>query len=634
MTDQDLRGKSTIKGIGGSLSVRILLVTLIFLVLPLLFLSVMMYLHQFDTKKRDNFFALNLIADEKIAEVNHVVDDAINILDLTNQLVLSQNPDGSYTQSKEVISDTFKRTSVREGLIEMFYCHIYPNGTYISEATSRASDLGRDFAPLFKPYDLTKRPYFFFSKPIPGTQDFEFYVAKPIYSLKTGKLKGVLTAIFSANYLVEILDTTGRFSYPVSVSVINESGTIISSTRADFKGLKVEQASGEKMPHKIGQKTPIVLVPDMGNFKFQFEKQSRIGVLVNLEAEHIYLFLETSSEVNIINIKRYFLMISAFIFSILFIGGGGTLWFTFRISKPLRQLCYVMQDVSEGNLSARFLPDKMGFEINIVGELFNKMVNSMLHHMSQVKNEKVQREMLAKELKIGQEIQTSLLPDVLPELEGLDISSGFLSAKEVGGDFFDYIIRDKTGELMFTVADTSGKGIFACFYALVLRSLLRSFGKSSQNLAEAVKETNNLFCLDTGDSGVFVTLWTAFLNPKSNKLVYTSCGHFPTILKKANGELLELSTNGIALGVIDINEVETKEIQLDKGDTLVLYTDGVVETHDTKMTMYGVERLVNLLKDDHSPRAEDIVHKILDDVKAFQENAHQHDDITVLVLKL
>ncbi|MCH9614463.1 MAG: hypothetical protein SP1CHLAM54_15770 [Chlamydiia bacterium] len=634
MTDQDFRGKSAIKGIGGSLAVRILLVTLIFLVFPLLFLSVMMYMHDFDTKKRDNFFALNLIADEKMQEINHVVYDAGNILNITHDIILSQNPKGDYRNSLTEINLAFKRIAERNGLIEMFYSHLWPNGQFVCETSSNSASLGKNTTKLFSKLQLTKKDNFFFYQEAPDRKSYEFYIAKPIYSNHTGKLKGVLTLIFSASYLAELLESTGRFSFPISSSILNKDGKVMASTRPDFFGLSVIQQTSEKKPPTVKGKHPIVLVPDTGNFKFEFDKEASIAVILDLEEQNIFLFIETSANINFINIQRYFLLISAFIFSILIIGGGGTLWFTFRISKPLRQLCYVMEDVAEGNLSARFIPDKMGFEINIVGERFNRMVNSLLHNMSQVKNEKVAREMLAKELKIGQEIQTSLLPVELPEFEGVEISSGFMSAKEVGGDFFDYIVREKTGELMFTVADTSGKGVFACLYSLVLRSLLRSFGKSEQNLALAVKETNNLFCSDTRDSGVFVTLWTAFFHPETGKLTYTSAGHFPAILKKASGELIELTTSGIALGVIHLDEVETGEITLEKGDTLILFTDGVVEAHDAKLNLFGMDRLKTLLENDHSPKGADIVQKILDEVKAFAENTHQHDDITILTLKI
>lgn len=634
MTDQDFRGKSAIRGIGGSLAVRVLLVTLIFLVLPLLFLSVMMYLHDYNTKKQDNFFALNLIADEKMQEINHIIYNAGNILSITHDVVLYQNPDGTGRSSDAKINRAFKEIAERNGLIDIFYSPLSSNGQFICENSSNPNHIGKNITSLFADLPLNKKPYFFFYKESLDKKSYEFYIVKPIYSTDTGKLKATFSLSFSATYLAELLESTGRFSFPISCSILNKEGEVIATTRPAFFGLKVAEQNALQDTPSLKKEHPIVLVPDAGNFSFEFDKESYVAVILDLEEQDIFLFIETSANVNFINIQRYFLLISAFIFSILIIGGGGTLWFTFRISKPLRQLCFVMEDVAEGNLSARFIPDQMGFEINILGERFNRMVNSLLHNMSQVKNEKVAREMLAKELKIGQEIQTSLLPVELPEFEGVEISSGFMSAKEVGGDFFDYIVREKTDELMFTIADTSGKGVFACLYSLVLRSLLRSSGKSAQNLAQAIKEANNLFCADTRDSGVFVTLWTAFFQPKTGKLTYSSAGHFPAFLKKASGEIVELTTPGIALGVVHLDEVETGEITLEKGDTLILYTDGVVEAHDPKLNLFGTDRLKTLLQNDHSPKGSDIVQKILDEVKAFAENARQHDDITILILKI
>jgi len=320
------------------------------------------------------------------------------------------------------------------------------------------------------------------------------------------------------------------------------------------------------------------------------------------------------------------------IFLIIFIlFGVAAIWISRRMAKPLKALSHVMARVREGDLTSRFQKDRMGFEINALGSQFNQMLDAFAHHMESAKKERAAKELFESELEIGYQIQKSLLPPQVPLFEGLDIAAGFLSAKEVAGDFYDLYEQD--GKLFIAIADAAGKGVSACLYSLCVRSFLRSFTAASLDLAEIVKKTNQLFCLDTKDSGVFVTAWVGIYDPLTSMLQYSSCGHCPPLLKKEDQTLLELKTSGTALGVIDFHTVETATVPFREGDTLLLYTDGVREAHNSSGKLFGKARLLELFRASKAPRAQSLLDTLMKEVAHFATGAPQHDDLTLLVIR-
>ncbi len=317
---------------------------------------------------------------------------------------------------------------------------------------------------------------------------------------------------------------------------------------------------------------------------------------------------------------------------ILTVGGLGTLWLIMKMSRPLSQLAYVMEGVGNQDISLRYTSDPFGFEINNLGKSFNYMLDSLLCHMEEAKNERIHRERLSKELEIGHTIQQELLPGQLPTMQGIKMAGRFVSAKEVAGDFYDlYPLSEST--LFFAIADGSDKGISACLYSLIARSMLRTHAENGTPLEKIVKQTNNLFCHDTKDSGNFVTAWVGILNSHSGELTYASAGHMPAICIRADGSLEELTTKGIALGVIEIEQVEVKTLTLPKGSQLLLYTDGVLDTQNKKGELFGKSRLVDYLKSTSNFEPELLVSGLLEAIGEFNFGSEPYDDLTLLCVK-
>lgn len=336
-------------------------------------------------------------------------------------------------------------------------------------------------------------------------------------------------------------------------------------------------------------------------------------------------------EIRGLHLQSYYLRFAALCFFVGGVGGGAVFLFTKRISKPLFNLCKTMERVSEGAAHARYTPDWMGFEINALGIQFNHTLDGLLRHAEAAEREKLHRERLAKELSIGHEIQSSLLPTHVPGMAGLDIGSGYFASKEVNGDFYD-LFKLPNGHLLIAVCDTAGKGISACLFALGLRSIIRALASTVADLSELVRQANDLYFIDAQHASMFSTLWIGCLDPVSKKLTYCTLGHPPGLLVRG-AQLEELWTEGIAIGAQKVDLIPTKEIQMQEADLLILYTDGIVEAHNLENQLYGKNRLNEQLITKQKDTAQQLVDRVIEDVRHFAAGAPQHDDMTLLVIR-
>lgn len=329
-------------------------------------------------------------------------------------------------------------------------------------------------------------------------------------------------------------------------------------------------------------------------------------------------------------IGYYSLSVMTLVLLIGIVGGGAAYLFTRRISRPFEALCQTMERVSEGGIHVRYKPDEMGFEINALGKQFNETLDELLRRTEEAEKVKIERERLAQELRIGREIQLSMLPASLPKYPGLDLAPGYLAALEVSGDFYDLFPIDNE-RLLFVVADSAGKGIPACLYSLGFRSALRSFAVTGASLSEIVSQANDLLLLDTGDSGFFITAWIGLYDSKTGKLEYCSQGHPPALLRH-DGKLRELSTQGISFGVQEFDRSPIEEIHLRKGDFLLLYTDGVIEAHNPDRRLFSLQRLKDIILASKKNTSAEFVEELLGEIQQFAQSQPQYDDITLAMM--
>jgi len=235
------------------------------------------------------------------------------------------------------------------------------------------------------------------------------------------------------------------------------------------------------------------------------------------------------------------------------------------------------------------------------------------------------------DLNISREIQQAILPKVFPPFpheSSFDIYASMVAANEVGGDFYDFFMIDDQ-RLGFVIGDVSGKGISAAIFMAVSRTLIRATGLKGDSVSECMEYVNNLLCTESVSS-MFVTVFYGILNTQTGEIDYVNAGHNPPYILSANGIKQVEMTNGLALGVLNDFSFQSKQIQLKKGDQLLLYTDGVVEAFDLGETAYGEEKFENFLHQSLNLPVETILKKLFADVADFVNGAPQSDDITLL----
>ena len=256
----------------------------------------------------------------------------------------------------------------------------------------------------------------------------------------------------------------------------------------------------------------------------------------------------------------------------------------------------------------------------------------IIKHAMTVRDELVA---VQRDLSTATRIQQSLLPKTFPPFPHrpeIDLYAEMITAKQVGGDFYDCYFIDEE-RLAFTVGDVSGKGIPAAIYMAVSRTLLKAIAHQVVNPGEVLRKLNTLL-IPESESATFVTVFFGVLNIRSGELQYSNGAHNAPFLLRAGGGIEELPlTEGSILGKIPHLDFDTRRVKLQKGDTLFLYTDGVSEAMDPESNQYGDDRLKGYLASTNGSSIEELVKNNLADVKKHTRDALQSDDITVLALR-
>ncbi|MDP2961080.1 MAG: SpoIIE family protein phosphatase [candidate division Zixibacteria bacterium] len=238
---------------------------------------------------------------------------------------------------------------------------------------------------------------------------------------------------------------------------------------------------------------------------------------------------------------------------------------------------------------------------------------------------------LEEDLRTARFIQQSLLPKSNPIIEGIEIFGLSISARQVGGDYYDFIQIDDS-HLGIAIADVSGKGTSAALLMANLQASLRGQALINRSVKDTVTKTNFMLSKFM-DMGKFITLFYGILDLQAKTFTYTNAGHnFPFLLDRV-GNLKNLEKGGIILGISDNSVYEEDTVQLKSGDLILLYTDGITEATNEKEEMFEEERLLRLLKDNQEISAQNLSQKIVDDVLSFQGTQPQGDDITLVLVK-
>ena len=246
----------------------------------------------------------------------------------------------------------------------------------------------------------------------------------------------------------------------------------------------------------------------------------------------------------------------------------------------------------------------------------------------------VEQQRMAETLKLAHEIQMSMVPKrfpPFPQRTDFDLYAVIEPAREVGGDFYDFLLLDED-HLGVAIGDVSGKGIPAALFMSVTKTLLRVIASKLRHPGAVLAELNKELCRDN-DAGMFVTLFYGLFHLRTGELEYSSGGHNPPYVLLQNGAVEALpQTGGRALGVLEDVAYRAKQLTLRAGDGLFLYTDGVTEAMDSASNLFSEQRLQAVLQQAHTLSPTEVMQRVISAVKQFTRGAEQSDDITALAL--
>ena len=372
---------------------------------------------------------------------------------------------------------------------------------------------------------------------------------------------------------------------------------------------------------------------------------SAIKPLKNSSGETIAVLAADIDMLDVINTKKsYVLYVSV---------GGIILTLIFVIIQMLMLNKRVVHPIEKLNVAAKqyvnqmndmVKPEELSFnmvkinshdEIECLTDSVFTLSDSVKKYMTDIITMSKEKERIGAELNVATEIQSSYLPSLFPpfpDRHEFDIFATMCPAKEVGGDFYDFFFIDYD-HLALVIADVSGKGVGAAMFMMISKTFLNGQAHIGNSPAEILQEVNNRLC-ESNKAEMFVTVWLGILDIKTGKITASNGGHEYPFIQRAGGEYeLFKDKHGLALGAYPGVKYSEYEIQLNKGDAIFVYTDGVAEATDAENELFGTDRALEALN--RSPEV-DMKQAIVNEreaIDAFVKEAPQFDDITMLALR-
>ena len=248
-----------------------------------------------------------------------------------------------------------------------------------------------------------------------------------------------------------------------------------------------------------------------------------------------------------------------------------------------------------------------------------------------------ERDRFQRELEIARTVQLKFLPQSLPNVKWLDIASHCLPAYEVGGDYYDFLQLDDH-RFGVVVGDVSGKGVSAAFYMTLMKGIIKSQTRHVQSPKEVLIQVNDLF-YENAQRGVFISMIYGVFDQQKQTFSFARAGHNPLIsMFRQKNEAEEISPKGIAIGLdngfVFNPSLEESTISINQGDIFVFYTDGYSEAMDDNQNEFGEERLLEIINKNSDLTASKILNKIQEEVKIFTGKTPQHDDMTMVIVRI
>ncbi|MCR5041568.1 MAG: SpoIIE family protein phosphatase, partial [Clostridia bacterium] len=311
-----------------------------------------------------------------------------------------------------------------------------------------------------------------------------------------------------------------------------------------------------------------------------------------------------------------------------------TVYFVSRtISKPIIKLTDTVKNTGEGDFDTKSDIDSRD-EIGDLARGFNKMQDDLKLYTENLQAVTAEKERIGAELNVATQIQADMLPRIFPpfpQKKEIDLFASMTPAKEVGGDFYDFFLLDEN-RLALVIADVSGKGVPAALFMVISKTLIKNRAMQGGTPAQILADVNNQLC-EGNDAEMFVTSWLGIIDLSTGVITAANAGHeFPAVCGPDRKFELFKDKHGFVLAGMEGARYRDYEIQLERGGSLFVYTDGVPEATNGDSEMFGTDRMLEALNRLSDNKPELFIKEVGSAVKAFTGEAPQFDDVTMVGL--
>lgn len=305
------------------------------------------------------------------------------------------------------------------------------------------------------------------------------------------------------------------------------------------------------------------------------------------------------------------------------------------VTKPLGQLTALVNFYEHGTVDENLNLFPYHDEMRYMARSFWEMTHRIDKYIKDLTAVTAEKERIGAELNVATQIQADMLPRIFPpfpDRNEFDLFASMSPAKEVGGDFYDFFLIDED-HLAMVMADVSGKGVPAALFMVIAKTMLKNRAQQGGTPKDILKDVNNQLC-EGNDSMLFVTVWLGIMTISTGHIVSACAGHeYPAVCRAGEGFSLITDKHGPPLAVMEGMRYRETEIDLNHGDALFLYTDGVTEATDAALELFGEQRLLDALNRHNAEQPHEILEGVHGEIDAFVKDAPQFDDITMLCLR-
>jgi sigma-B regulation protein RsbU (phosphoserine phosphatase) len=519
--------------------------------------------------------------------------------------------------------------------------YVYRQGDLISTTSLGSENYEYFFMDWYQIPKMTQAPYW--SEPYfdeGGANVLMTTYSVPFYTYKNGirSFSGVVTVDVSLEFLtqimsnVKILDTGYAF-------LISRNGVIITHPNKKYvmneSIFSIAKANNQPGMREVGRN----MVQGKSNFaSADFKSKYHAGKLwinyKSLPSSHwsigvIYPESEMLASLRKINIILLFLVIIGLSLLSIFITR-----IINSITNPLKHLANSARLIAAGNFNVKLPEIKTHDEMEELCDSFSFMQKELAEYIVTLKDTTSAKEKIESELRIAREIQMAMIPHIFPpfpDLPQIDVFAILKSAKEVGGDLYDFFVIDGD-KFCFAIGDVSGKGVPASLFMAVTRTLVRSISDKEVSPSVIVTSLNKSLS-DNNESSMFVTFFLGVLDLKTGLLQYCNAGHNPPVIIRRKGDVVMFEkTKYIPVGLFEDFDYQELSLQLEDGDKIFLYTDGVSEAENADNKLFGEDTLMNIVCQNAKASPRLLIHRMEEEIAAHVNGYTQSDDITMMTI--